>query len=376
MSDHPTIVVGSETQSLEGLTYVTGVQRVVREAHVAMTDALAPRGIRIAPLHSLEAPRHRGHLRNPYLASDPVLSQEPVTPEEVDAYLFLDLHLNASFRRVHMARQIRPRPAIGLVHDVLPILSPQWWPDDPQRVFRIYTQQLLRVCDHVVVTSQKSHDDLLSLGWEVPGELHVIPLGSTFRQRAPEAAPDGRMSLLYVSTVEARKGHDILLEAFDLLRRRGSDVDLTIVGREGWLDTDIAERLRQHPDFGGRLTWLVSPDDLTVSTVARRCSIGVFPSADEGFGLFLEEGLAHGLKMVVSDIPAFRERTMPNVSFTERTPQALADAIEGAHAQEWVPLAPGQVRTMQDFGRELAELVAETVTEPSRQGAESVSESR
>lgn len=361
MSDEPSIVVGSETQSLESLDYVTGVQRVVREAHVAMTDVLAPRGIRIAPLHLLDLPRLPGHLANPYLASDPVLQQQPVQPRDVDAFLFLDLHPNTDFRRVHAELRRRPRPVVGLVHDVLPILQPQWWPPDPHRTFRLYLQQLLSICTHVVVTSQKSHGELIGLGWRMSADVHVVRLGSTFRQRSPEPAPDGRMSLLYVSTVEARKGHGILLDAFEMLRRRGADVDLTIVGREGWLDTDIAVRLREHPDFGGRLRWLVSPDDLTVSTVARRCSIGVFPSADEGFGLFLEEGLAHGLKMVVSDIPAFRERTMPNVSFTERTPQALADAIERAHEAAWEPLAPGSVRSMQDFGRDLAQVVADAV---------------
>jgi glycosyltransferase involved in cell wall biosynthesis len=238
---------------------------------------------------------------------------------------------------------------------VLPLLHPEWWVDDPERVFRMYVQQVLAVSDHVVVTSAKVRDDLASLGWRIPGEVHVIPLGSSFRQRTPEPAPDGRMSVLYVSTVEPRKGHDVLLSAFDLLRADGHDVDLTLVGREGWQCDDIVARLGNHPDLDGRLRWLRSADDLTVATIARGCSIGAFPSRDEGFGLFLEEGLAYGLKMVVSDIAVMRERAQPNVHFAALTPSDLADALVRAHAQPWA--ATGSVRTMQDFGTDLARLV-------------------
>lgn len=356
MAESGNVLVGSDTQSIERHSTVTGVQRVVREAHLALTDALSGQGIRIVPLHTRQAPRSRSFRGNPYLAADPVLDQRPVLPEDVDVFLFLDLHAHADFSRVHREKRRRPRPVITLIHDVLPLLHPEWWFSDPERVFRIYVQQVLAVSDHVVVTSAKVRGDLLSLGWRIPGEIHVIPLGSSFRPRVPEAAPDGRLSMLYVSTVEPRKGHDVLLAAFDILRGDGHDVDLSIVGHEGWHCDDVVRAIRSHPDFEGRLRWLRGVDDLTVATIARGCSVGVFPTQDEGFGLFLEEGLAHGLKMVVSDIPVMRERAQANVHFADRTPAALADAIARAHSEPWD--ATGSVRTMQDFGDDLARLVS------------------
>lgn len=355
MADGEALLVGSDTQNLEGHSWVTGVQRVVREAHVVLTDTLSPQGIEVVPLHTKRAPRHREFRGNPYLAADPVLDRRPRSPADVDALLFLDLHAHADFAAVHRSRRQLRRPVIGLIHDILPILHPEWWLDDPERVFRMYVQQLLAVSDHVVVTTDKVRADVLALGWRIPGQLHVIPLGASFRQRAPEPQPDDRMSLLYVSTVEPRKGHDILLGAFDLLRASGHDVDLTLVGREGWHCGELTSAILSHEDFGGRLRWHHSADDLTVATIARDCSIGVFPSCDEGFGLFLEEGLAYGLKMVVSDIPVLRERTQPNVHFADRTSAGLANAILAAHASPWAPT--GRVRTMQDFGHDLADLV-------------------
>ncbi len=345
---------------------VTGVQRVVREAHMSLTDLLSPRGVDVAPLHTREFPRRQEFRSNPYLAADPVLDQRPVAPQDVDAFLFLDLNTHADYARVHREKRRRPRPVISLVHDILPILHPEWWVDDPDRTFRIYLQQLLSVSDHVIVSTAKVRDDVTSLGWRIPGEVHVIGLGSSFRQRATDPPPDGRMSLLYVSTVEPRKGHDILIASFDRLRARGYDVDLSIVGGVGWRCDDIVQTIESHPDLGGRLRWYRGAGDLTVATLARACSIGVFPTADEGYGLFLEEGLAYGLKMVVSDIPVMRERAQPNVFFAERNPTALADAIVRAHEAVWD--ASHVVRSMHDFGDELAGLVGELLHVPAGTG--------
>jgi len=352
------VVVGSETQYLESLTFVAGIQRVMRETHAALTDLLAPHGVDVVPLHTRDRPR-RMEFRavDRWHAPDPVLDRRPARIGDVDVAVLLDLHTEADYAALFRERRLRRLPVVSLVHDLLPITHPGMFHDGARAAFRVYLQQVLAVSDHLVVSTHKVADDLRGLGWRIGGDLHVIAMGTTFRPRPATPPPDDRISLLYVSTVEPRKGHDVLLDAYALLRSAGHDVDLTLVGREGWQVAGLARRLRTHPDAGGRLRWLESADDLTVATIARSCTIGLFPAIDEGFGLFVEEGLAYGLAMVVSDIPVFRERARPNLFFADRTPAAFAEAILRAHRAPWHPIGPGEVRTMRDFGRDVAELV-------------------
>jgi glycosyltransferase involved in cell wall biosynthesis len=169
--------------------------------------------------------------------------------------------------------------------------------------------------------------------------------------------------MLCVSTIEPRKGHGQLVEAFNILRQEGLDIDLTIIGRRGWDSTSLINSWSQHPDFETRLRWLESPDDLILRTHAQLSSIGVCPSMDEGFGLFVEEGLALGLKMVVSDIPVFRERHYTNMIFSKRDPASLARAILAAHRSPWIePTTP--IRLMSDFVEDFFDLINQVIEIP------------
>jgi len=360
------IVVGSETQNFETTSVISGIQRVVREAHLGLTDRLALEGMDLVPFHTRDEPRRPTFRSHPYFALDPVLDQVPRTVEDVDVLCLLDLHGGADFSRIFRDVKRRPRPVIAVVYDITPILMPDAHPETAYFSFKVHLQQLLRLADHIVVTCEKVRSDLLSLGWRVHGQIHVIPLGSTFRPRRPEQPPDERLSMMYVSTIEPRKGHLTLVDAFDLLRREGLDVDLTLIGRGGWADPSVFARITEHPDFGGRLRWLESPDDNAIITTARRCSIGVFPSSDEGFGLFVEEGLALGLKMVVSDIEVFRERRQSNLFFHGPSAEELRDALIATHHTVWTPPAR-PVRLMADFVDNLADLVIEVAGKVQRE---------
>ena len=79
------------------------------------------------------------------------------------------------------------------------------------------------------------------------------------------AAFAARPSFLMVGTIEPRKGHLQVLDAFDQLWSQGVDVNLIIAGAEGWqhLPQDmrrtipqIVARLRSHPERGRRLFWV------------------------------------------------------------------------------------------------------------------------
>lgn len=353
--------VGSESQSYVGISVLTGIQRVMRETHVHLMDLMAIRDVDLVPLATRNPINPGQRSRLDYLRADPLTSRPMASLADVDAVLMLDLNVAVDFGALYRMRRERRLPTICMVHDVMPLNNPEWWPQGAASTFRIYLQQLVRVADHIVVPSQKVRDDLAALPWSISAEVHVIALGSSFLPRAPSHPPDQRVSLMYVSTIEPRKGHEVLLTAFDTLLSAGVDVDLTLVGREGWESEDLFVRIRNHSDFGGRLKWVRNADDLDIEVIARACTIGVVPAKDEGFGLFVEEGLSLGLKVVASDTRVFRDRAQANLSFAGPRPQDWANAVLAAHARPWQPPIASGIRSMADFATDVAALVADAL---------------
>lgn len=351
------LTIGSESQSQERQLAVTGIQRVVCESHKGLTDLLGLQGIDIGWVHTVDVPQSLNFKTEPYLATDPVLNGPEVYMSEIDGLVVLDIPTQMDFRAVLDQKAIRDLQVFVLIHDVLPLIYPQWFPKVALRSFKLYVQQGLHVADYIIVPSEEVKRDLLNLGWKHHGEIVVIPLGSIHKQRVPIELPESRVSAMYVSTIAPRKGHHKLLDAFDILRARGCDIDLTLIGRIGWECEDLVNRIRNHPDLNGRLKWLANADDHAVLMTASRCNIGVIPSEGEGFGMFLEEALTLGLKVVGSDIPVFREREQANVYFANMNGESLADSMVVAAGTPWVPMARGQVRSMTDFSRDLADLI-------------------
>ncbi|MBK6649318.1 MAG: glycosyltransferase [Betaproteobacteria bacterium] len=82
------------------------------------------------------------------------------------------------------------------------------------------------------------------IGFTGANILETIPT----RGLHPDASRDltniaDRPSFLMVGTLEPRKGYLQALDAFTLLWDSGVDINLVIVGREGW--TDLPDRMRR-----------------------------------------------------------------------------------------------------------------------------------
>ena len=148
----------------------------------------------------------------------------------------------------------------------------------------------------------------------------------------------GDITFLMVGTIEPRKGYLQTLEAFDILWSAGLEINLVIVGKEGWQPLpqearrDIPEtisRIKNHPQLNSRLFWLegISDEYLEKAYTTSRCLIAA--SYGEGFGLPLIEAAQHGLPIFARDIPVFREVVGENAAyFKAETPGELAAAIE------------------------------------------------
>lgn len=361
------IIIGCETHAMENKDFLTGIERVVVETHSGLTE-LGPLGnLKFQRVHSAGLPASQAFAGHQGLASDPVLRSPLSELDDVSAILVLDLTPSISWRAILEQRARRHFPVIFMIHDVLPLTNPEWFAGDTnsKRNFRVYAQQGLHVADVVIVSSEKVKQDLHNLGWKIPGRILVVPLGSIHPPRPPSKRDTDSISLLYVTTLAPRKGHWRLLDAFDLLRSRGADVSLTLVGRPGWDSDDLFARIRHHPDFAGRLKWIPYASDQQVISHAAQSTVAVIPADDEGFGMFLEEALSLGLKVVASDIPVFRERAQKNVFFAPLNYTSLADTILEAAQTPWRTIERGEISTMKDFASGVYDAIRAELKTPS-----------
>jgi len=139
---------------------------------------------------------------------------------------------------------------------------------------------------------------------------------------------DPAPTFLMVGTLEPRKGHQQVLEAFEELWRKRQDVRLLIVGKEGWLVEDLVQKLRRHPEFNQRLFWLEGASDPQLELAYAQSTGLIAASYGEGFGLPLIESAHHQLPIIARDIPVFREVAGPYAFyFKAESPTELASAL-------------------------------------------------
>jgi len=249
----------------------------------------------------------------------------PVNPGPGDVILMPDSwwDLPEMFKAIESVRQ--NGALVGaLVHDLIPIRFPEFFEDELQAKFCQWAKRLVNSVDFFLGTAQATEEDLWRYIREenpsVPrshvGHVRLgcdIKTSTHFRSfRVPTEirrifADQKSAPYLMVSTVEVRKNHHYLLDAFDQLWKSGQDVSLVLVGRVGWKCDTVVERISQHPEAGKRLHMFTNVNDDSLNFIYEKSKAFLFPSKAEGFGLPIVEAQHRGLHVFASDIPIFRE---------------------------------------------------------------------
>jgi glycosyltransferase involved in cell wall biosynthesis len=147
------------------------------------------------------------------------------------------------------------------------------------------------------------------LGWR---KAHGIP------ETAVVFGTAGRLSRV--------KGHDVLIEATELLAREHADVHVAIAGTGAWTEFLTDETKRRGLD--GRIHLLGFQAD--VPAFVRELDVFVLPSRSEGFPLALIEALAAGRPCIATSVGGVEEMFGAEGGLVVKRddPQALASAMK------------------------------------------------
>ena len=142
---------------------------------------------------------------------------------------------------------------------------------------------------------------------------------------------------LVVGSIEPRKNHNLILDAFEILWQEGKMVNLVIVGGHGWKSGAFINRVKIHPMYKKRLFMLRSTTDAELALLYSKTLALIFASMVEGFGLPIVEAFQRGARVICSDIPVFREIASENATyFDPASPISLARKISDTYRPfEW-----------------------------------------
>jgi len=339
----------------------TGVQRVVRSLLYRFLTKV-PEGFVVRPVyadHMNEGYRYANNFANRFLDKEAKAGEDdPVDVYPGDIFFGLDLQHQVVMRNAPLYQQWR-RSGISvffLMHDLLPVLMPEVFAPEMSVVHENWLG-ILAESDGVIAVSQAVMDEYrewldkngptrhrpLKLGWSYSGADLDGSLPSTGKNPVQErqlASVHNGVTFLMVGTLEPRKGHGQVLEAFEKLWAINTPVNLIIVGKEGWHVDDLAKQVRTHPKYGKQLLWFEGISDEFLEEIYAKADALIAASLGEGFGLPLIEAAKHKLPIIARDIPVFREVASVNAFyFSGRSATDLSSALT-----EWLELRKlGQV---------------------------------
>ena len=222
-------------------------------------------------------------------------------------YISLGLDWNykdmAQLYRIKKAQDLK---VLLFCYDIIPIRLPHLCVADVSRQFAHYFVDLAWCADLILCISKSSQRDLTDFlaSMSVPQpRSEVIRLGADI---LPAQGQAGQVSesvarytrepyILFVSTIERRKNHEILYRAYTRLAEEGLALPLLIfVGMPGWGVGELHADLALDPRTQGRIHTLNHVNDAELAYLYQHASFTVYPSLYEGWGLPVAESLAYG----------------------------------------------------------------------------------
>lgn len=295
----------------------TGIQRVVRRICDEIPEVLKMRGLEPVLAHCIDSGGWRSSDTAEQQIAGTLVDCPSLRVTQGDGLLLIDSswHFSDIHRRFLLEARLRGCEINYVLYDQIPLTGSAFCVI--LDVYRRWFLAALELATSFICISKAVADELYNLletinfprpmkigYWRLGADL-TNPNKFTIKKKIAKNAK--RPSFLMVGTLEPRKGHSLALSAFEQLWAEGREFELVIVGKAGWETSELAARIRRHPQFERFLFWHESVSDDELALQYQQTDALIAASYSEGFGLPLIEAGYFGKPAIASDMPVFRE---------------------------------------------------------------------
>lgn len=231
------------------------------------------------------------------------------------------------------------------IHDLAFKYFPQFFPRKDLRRLNLFADFAIKHSDKIIAVSNSTKKDILKFYPDIKEDkIKVIYHGfdselfnknyseeiinSTLLKFNPAIAGQNFKYILYVGALQPRKNLEILIEAFERVKKEKPDLKLVLAGGKAWMWDKILERI-SHSAYRNDIiiTGTVPFEDIAV--LYRNADVFVFPSLYEGFGIPILEAFASKVPVICAN-----NSSLPEVGgdaalyFDGKNPEDLASKIK------------------------------------------------
>jgi glycosyltransferase involved in cell wall biosynthesis len=272
------------------------------------------------------------------------------------------------FMPIQQIPYIRPHKmkTVAVIHDLAVHKYPEQFTYKDWALLHIFSAYVARKADKIIAVSQATADDIEKYYGRTKN-VTVVHHGVDHDQfRTPkddqeketawtnitQAYPNIKKPyILYVGQIQPRKNLVRLIEAFDLIANRDSEVQLVLAGGHGWLKKETVEKAKA-AKHSNRVHMIGSVPDKLLPGLYWNADAFVLPSLYEGFGMPILEAMACGCPVVTSNVSCMPEVAGDAARLIDpMNPQDIASGIQEARNNK-VALAEAGLQRAKKFSWE------------------------
>lgn len=215
--------------------------------------------------------------------------------------------------------------AISTIHDCTFKVYPEFLQKETLENLNRYLPETIYKAEKIISVSKHTKEDLLKFFKIRNSRVKVIYNGFE-KLELKEKNIDFMPYLLFVSTIEPRKNVKNIIKAFNILREKGIDFNLVLIGKIGWKSEGVLEEIKKSPykNFIYHLSYIKRED---LGNYYKNAFCLLFPSFYEGFGFPLLEAFSMGCPVITSYNSSLKEIGMDGCLYVETDENSIAEGV-------------------------------------------------